>query len=98
MAWGTTSALELALAVTIAAEAALAPVATGSLGDVGQQRELTRTLDGASDLTLMTAAGAGDPPGADLAPFGDEPTERPDVLVVDPVDLVATVRAWLAPT
>jgi hypothetical protein len=99
MAWGTTGFrwLAVAIAVTVAAEPALAPVATSCLGDVGEQRELASAFDRACDLTLMTAAGAGDPSGADLAPFGDEPAECANVLVVDPVDLVATVRAWLAP-
>jgi hypothetical protein len=74
MAWGTAIALQLpvAIAVTVT-EATLAPVAACSLGNVGKERELTCSLDGAGDLTLMTAAGAGDPSGANLAPFGDEP-------------------------
>jgi len=32
-----------------------------ALGDIRQQRKLARALDGARDLALMAAAGAGDP-------------------------------------
>jgi hypothetical protein len=52
----------------------------------------------ARDLALMAAARSRDPPRADLAALGDEPAQRRNVLVVDPVDLVTAVRAGLAPT
>jgi hypothetical protein len=67
------------------------------VGGVGEQRELAGALDRARDLALVAAAGAGDAARADLAALGDEPAQGADVLVVDLVDLVAAVRAGLAP-
>jgi hypothetical protein len=58
----------------------------------------SRALDSARELALMAAARSRDPPRADLAALGDEPAQRRNVLVVDLVDLVAAVRAGLAPT
>src|SRR5512133_3739941 len=65
------------------------PALVRDLGDVRQQRELTRALDSARELALMAAARSRDPPRADLAALGDEPAQRRNVLVVDLVDLVA---------
>jgi hypothetical protein len=45
-----------------------------ALGDIWQQRQLTRAFDRAGDLTLVLAAGSRDPPRADLAALGDEAT------------------------
>src|SRR5580700_8146640 len=66
-----------------------------ALRHVRQQRQLARALDGTRHLALMPAAGAGDPPRADLAALGHEAPERRQVLVVDPIDLVAAVWAGL---
>src|SRR5947209_16714270 len=86
----------LAIAVAVAvAPAAFA--AAASLCHVGQQRELTGALDGAGDLALVAAAGSRDAPRADLPAVGDESPQRGDVLVVNLLDLLAAVRAWLAP-
>jgi len=74
------------------------PALVRALGDVRQQRKLPGALDSARDLALMAAARSRDPPRADLAALGDEPAQRRNVLVVDPVDLVPAVRAGLAPT
>src|SRR5262249_1167698 len=46
---------------------------------------------------LVAAAGARDPPRADLAALGDEAPQRADVLVVDVLDLVLAVQAGLTP-
>jgi len=86
--------LAIAIAIAIAATTALAMVAS-TLGDVRQQRELARALDGARDLALMATTRSRDPARADLATLGDEPAQRGDVLVVDLVDPIAAVRARL---
>ena len=57
-----------ATAGPLAAFPALAP----ALGDVRQQRKLSRALDCARDLALMAAARSRDPARADLAALGDE--------------------------
>jgi hypothetical protein len=62
------------------------PALVRGLGDVRQQCELPRALDGAGDLALMAAARSRDPRRADLAALGDEPAQRRNVLVVDLVD------------
>src|SRR5262249_44872751 len=88
----------LAVAVSTAAAAAaaaLALVRAGAFADVGQQRQFTRALDGAGDLVLVPAAGAGAAPRADLAAVGDELGEEVDVLVVDELNLVAAVLTGL---
>src|SRR4051794_15008729 len=97
------------LAVAVAALAAVRPVVAVPalrraapqrrrlVGGVGEQRELAGALDGAGDLALVAAAGAGDATRADLAALGDEAPQRPDVLIVDLGDLVAAIRAGLAP-
>src|SRR4051812_19953786 len=45
----------------------------------------------------MASAGAGDASGSDLALLAHRAADRPEVLVVDDVDLVATERARLEP-
>jgi hypothetical protein len=45
----------------------------------------------------MAPARAGDPPRADLALLGDELVQGGYVLIVDLLDLVTAVLAWLAP-
>src|SRR5271170_3880634 len=96
MASGIRCSLPVPVAVAVAPAAARRVLAT-ALVHIRQQRQLARALDGAGDLALMAPAGAGDPPRADLALLGDELLKRADVLVVDLLDLVATVLAWLAP-
>jgi hypothetical protein len=65
-------ALTVAVAVTVAISASttLAP----AFCDVRQQRQLSRALDGARDLALMTTARTRDPPRTDLAALGDKAT------------------------
>src|SRR5439155_18008341 len=82
-----------ALAVSFAAGAGV----PAALIDVGQQRQLASPLDRARDLHLMAAAGARDPPRADLALLGDELPQGGDVLVVDLLHLLTAVLARLAP-
>jgi hypothetical protein len=45
----------------------------------------------------MAPTGAGDAARADLATLGNEPPQGSYILVVDLVDLLAAVLAWLAP-
>jgi hypothetical protein len=87
----------LAFAISIAAFTSRVIVAA-ALVDVGQQRKLTSTLDGARDLALVAAACAGDPARADLALLGDEFSQGHYVLVVDLLDLVAAMLARLTPS
>jgi hypothetical protein len=54
------SPLPVAITIAVATTTAFAALAS-TLRDVRQQRELSRALDGARDLALMTAAGTGDP-------------------------------------
>ena len=89
--------LPIPIAVAIAAFTARV-VVTATLVHVRQQSELARTLDRTSDLALVAAAGASDSARADLALLGDELAQRGDILVVDLLDLVAAVLAWLAPS
>src|SRR4029079_13366916 len=58
------------------------------VGDVGQQRHLTCTLDRDCDLPLVPPACAGDAPGPDLALLRDVAAQLVRVLVVDLVDLL----------
>src|SRR5262245_43103017 len=62
---------------------------------VREECHLSRALDGCRHLDLMPAAGAGDPPRADLPLLGDVPPELRDVLVVDLLHLVAAEVAAL---
>ena len=84
-------------------ERALAPVAPaaparalrhGALG-VGQQHELTRRLDRHGQRPLVLGAVARHPARADLAAVAHVLAQHGDVLVVDPLDLVAAERARL---
>src|SRR5205809_7684482 len=77
---------------------AWAIAARSAVGHVREKAELAGSFDGARKLGLMAAAGPGDPGGADLAFVADRPPQRADVLVVDDVDLLATVGAGLAPS
>src|SRR5688572_10157186 len=94
MASGIGLALPLAVPVADARPALAALVAR--FGDVGQERQLTGALHTTCDLILVAAAGAGDPPRADLPALGDELAQRGDVLVVDLLDLVLAEQARLA--
>jgi len=90
------------LPVAIAAVAIAASTATltlaATLGHVRQQSQLTRTLHSARHLALVPTARARDPAGPDLPAVGDEPPQCRDVLVVNLLDMIAAVRARLAPT
>ena len=48
---------------------------TQLVGHEGQQRDLTSTLDGLGELTLMHGAGAGGAAGQDLAPLRQVPAQ-----------------------
>src|SRR5262245_10732933 len=67
---------------------------------VGQQRHLAAVLHRDGDVTLVLAAVAGHPAGADLAAVRDELPQQLRVLVVDVVGLVlaedANLLLWLA--
>src|ERR687895_729665 len=66
-----------------------------AVGDVRQEAQFPRALDGAGELDLVPAAGASDASGADLALLAHRAAQRAEVLVVHDVDLVATERARL---
>src|SRR5688572_16661914 len=68
------------------------------VGDVGNQRQLPRPLDGGLQLALVQGAGARDPPRLDLAALRQERREQPHVLVVDVVDLLRAELAHAAAT
>jgi hypothetical protein len=72
-------------------------VVVAALGNVREQGQLARSLDGSGHLALVTAAGTRDPARADLPAVGDETPQRRQILVVDLLDLVAAVRAGLPP-
>src|SRR4028119_1529763 len=55
---------------------------------VGQQRHLAAVLHGHRYVALVLRAVAAHPPGADLAPIGDELPQEAGVLVVDIGDLL----------
>jgi hypothetical protein len=90
------SAISAIAVAALASTAAL--VVAAAFVDVWQQRQLPRALDRAGDLALVASTRPGDAPGADLPLFGDELSEADHVLVVDLLDLVTTVLAWLAPS
>jgi hypothetical protein len=87
------SAVAVAVAAITIATATARVIA--AFGYVGQQCELTRALDGARDLALMTTAGSGDPTRTDFPAIGDEPAQGRNIFVVDLLDLVPAVRARL---
>src|SRR5262249_18282115 len=64
---------------------------------VGQEGDLAGALHRDCDLPLVAAAGAADPPRADLPALRDVPAQPVDVLVVDLVDLRLAEEAGLAP-
>jgi hypothetical protein len=66
-----------------------------SVGEVGKQSHLTRTLDSGGQLTLMLCAGAGNAAGKDLSTLGDELAKLSCVLVIDHFDLIGTELANL---
>src|SRR5882757_915639 len=70
------------------------PSLSGRRG-VGQQGHLASILDGLGDLALLLRADAGHPPGADLAPVGDELAQQGGVLVIDVLDLGRGERVLL---
>src|SRR5436189_72417 len=68
-----------------------------ALGDVRQERHLTRPLDRDCDLPLVAPAGAGDPPRADLPFLRDVAAKLVRVLPVDLLDLHPAEPAVLLP-
>src|SRR5690348_11242932 len=67
--------------------------ASGSVGDVRNQRELPRARNGGLQLPLMKRARTGNPARLNLAPLRDERHQQAHVLVVDVVDLVCAELA-----
>src|SRR5215208_6558608 len=66
-----------------------------SLHDIGQKAEKTRALDCPRELPLPFCAHRRDSARNDLAPFGNESRQKPDVLVVDLRCAFARERAAL---
>src|SRR5437899_10959170 len=64
---------------------------------VRHQREVARALDRCRKLALIVSARSGDPRRDNLAVLTDEVLQKIDVLVVDPLDLLAGAAAELAP-
>src|SRR5215211_1453729 len=71
-------------------------VLASSVGDVGEEAQLARAFHGGGELGLVAAASARDARRADLPLVADGSPQRPQVLVVDGVDLVPAERAGLA--
>jgi hypothetical protein len=63
-----------------------------------EQRNHARAFYCYSELPLMLGAVTRSPAGHDLASFGNEALERPDILVVNCTRLVRTETADLAPS
>jgi hypothetical protein len=61
-----------------------------SVGDVGQQSDLTSALDGLGQLTLVHSASAGGSPGQDLGALGEEAAQLGSVLIIDVLNLIDT--------
>src|SRR6266550_4451881 len=70
------------------------------VGGVGEQRDVSGTLERNREPTLMTSAGSRDATRKDLAPLADEAAKTRHFLVIDQVDLlhaeVADLLVWLA--
>ena len=66
-----------------------------SVGDVGQQSDLTGPLDGLSQLTLMHGAGAGGTAGQDLGTLRNETTQLGGVLIINALALLGAELANL---
>src|SRR5947209_8057135 len=99
MSWSRMACGMIASVLAIAIATAITALrATGSLGHVGQQRELTRPLDGPRDLVLVATTCASDPTGPDLPALGDEAPKGGKILVVDLVHLIAAIRTRLPAT
>src|SRR5438270_12207608 len=71
---------------------AAAPLGHGALA-VGQQGQFAGRLDGHGHIALVLGTVARDPAGPDLAAVGHEAPQQVDVLVVDPLDVVAAEDA-----
>ena len=69
---------------------------TNLLGNEGQQSDLTGTLNGLGQLTLMHSAGTGGTAGQDLGALADEAAQLGGVLVIDVLALVHAELADLA--
>src|SRR5712692_401970 len=63
---------------------------------VGEERDLPCPLQSQGQRTLVLGAGAGHPPGQDLAAVADEAAQAGDLLVVDVPDLLHAEAADLA--
>ena len=66
-----------------------------SVSNVGQQSNLTGTLDGGGQVALMSGAGAGGTAGQNLATLGQETAKLCSVLVIDAGHFVHAESAYL---
>ena len=66
---------------------------TNLLGNEGQQSDLTGTLDGLGQLTLMHSTGTGGTAGQDLGALADEAAQLGGILIID---MLALIHAELA--
>ncbi len=67
-----------------------------SISDERHQGDITSPFDRQCHLALMGRTVAGNPPGNDLAPFGDECSENLDVFVIDILNVILTESAHFA--
>jgi hypothetical protein len=65
-------------------------------GGVGQESNMTSTLDGQRQLPLVFSAIAGNATGDNLAAFGHKEPQSPHILVIDPQAAVGTESTDLA--
>jgi hypothetical protein len=66
------------------------------LSSVGQKGQVSGPLDGHCQTPLMLSASAGSAGGHDLAPIGDETTQKVGALIVYDINLVHAKGAYLA--
>ena len=62
---------------------------------VGQQRDLTSTLDGGGQVTLVSGTGTGGTAGQDLATLGQVTAQLGSILLIDSSHLVNAEGAYL---
>ena len=65
------------------------------VGHVGQQSDLTGTLDGLGQLALMHGAGAGGSAGQNLGALREETAQLGGILIINVLDFIDTEAAHL---
>lgn len=65
-------------------------------GGIGQERDVTSSLDRSSQHPLMPGTRAGPPARHDASPLVDALTQQRDILVVDGLNLIDTEATHLA--